>query len=498
MGVLGGAAGLVLSIGICRWVSSLLESKLAAFGLGAEYLFLDLNPSLTVFAFTAALSIVAGSLVGLTPARITTRGSGFAAVMNQDSAAVAGGRGRFRDLLIAAQIAVCLALLVVAGLLGRGVIAASRTSPGFETERCFVVSLPDEALGKTQADRDLRLTEIVRRLRDTPQIREVAQAEHPPMMGHSTVSFEPVGGRIGFDSSDSISLFNTVSPAYFGTLGIPVELGRIFSQQEADQDAPVVVISEETAARFWPGEDPLAKRISTVKQMRPKRLGNRSFTVVGVVKGVRSTNLSRVDPSYIYFTPGGSYADASTLLVRADLPGRSAIPLVREAVGAVSPYLATEVSTINVESGPVLLQRLMTQAPAAVAAMLGGLALLLAAIGIYGVVSCLVSQRTREIGMRVALGASRGTVMQLVFRQALRPVLWGVPIGIAGSAAVASLLSKTVAQIEVPDLLFGVSPWSPITLIAVIAFLTLVVLAASWLPARRATRIDPATALRYE
>src|SRR5262249_1390402 len=149
---------------------------------------------------------------------------------------------------------------------------------------------------------------------------------------------------------------------------------------------------------------------------------------------------------------------------------------------------------INVESGPVLLQRLMTQAPAAVAAMLGGLALLLAAVGIYGVVSCLVSQRTREIGVRVALGATRPEVMALGFRHALRPVLWGVPLGIAASVAFASLLSASLVQIETPDLLFGGSPWSPLLLIAVITVLALVVLAASWLPARRATRIDPATA----
>jgi predicted permease len=497
MGLLGGMAGLLISAIICRFVLSLLESKLATFGTGAEYVFLDLAPSLKVFGFTAALSILAGIIVGLAPARIATRND-VASAMKQEIAGVAGRRAWFRDLLIAAQIAACLALLVAAGLLGRGVVAAGRTDPGFETSKTFVISFPPEALGKTQAERDQRLADVVRRLREIPRIRAVALAEHPPMMGHSTAPFEPVGSRVTLESRDSMSLFNTVSPDYFVTLGIPVVLGRCFSQQESDQDAPVVMISSETAARFWPGEDPLGKRISVLNEFHVKRLAGRSFTVIGVLKGIRSTNLSRVDPSYIYFTPGGSSAAASTLLVRADTAGNGVISIVRDAVAAVSPTLGLQMTAVNIESGPVLLQRLMTEAPAAVAGALGMLALLLAVVGIYGVVSCLVNQRTREVGVRVALGAGRGRVMALIFRQAVKPVLWGVPVGIAASAVLASLLSKIIVSIETPDLLFGANPWNPATLIAVIGLLVVIVLGASWLPALRATRVDPAIALRYE
>jgi len=295
-----------------------------------------------------------------------------------------------------------------------------------------------------------------------------------------------------------MSLFNAVSPDYFETLGIPVVLGRCFSQQEADQDAPVVMISAESAQRFWPGENPLGKRISALKELNVKRLAGRSFTIIGVVKGVRSTNLSRVDPSYIYFTQGESSAGNAALLVRADTGGDTVVPIVRDAVAGVSPSLAMQMIAINIESGPVLVQRLMTEAPAAVAGALGMLALVLAAVVIYGVVSCLVSQRTRELGVRVALGAGRGRVIALIFRQALKPVSWGVPVGIAASAALAELLSRIVVSIETPDLLFGANPWNPVTLIAVIAFLVVIVLGASWLPALRATRIDPAIALRYE
>jgi predicted permease len=497
MGILGGAAGLLVSAAICRFLTSLLESKLVTLGTGVDYLFLDLAPSLKVFGFTAGLSLVAGIIVGLAPARIAIQND-VARAMKQEIAVASGGRGWFRDLLIAAQIAACLALLVAAGLFARGVVAAAKTNPGFETERTLMISFPPEALGKSQGERDLRLADVVRTVRQIPRIRSVALAEHPPMMGHSTAPFEPVGSRVTLESRDAMSLFNIVSPDYFETLGIPVVLGRGFSQQEADQDAPVVMISAETAARFWPGEDPLGKRISVVKELNVKRIAGRSFTVIGVVRGVRSTNLSRVDPSYIYFTPGGSSAAASNLLVRADIAGNSVIPIARDAVSGVSPSLGMQMMAMNIESGPVLLQRLMTEAPAIVAAALGMLALLLATVGIYGVVSCLVSQRTRELGVRVALGASGGRVMALILGQALRPVFLGAPVGIAASAVLASVLSKIIGSIEAPDLLFGANPWSPLTLIAVIGFLVVIVLGASWLPALRATRVDPAIALRYE
>jgi putative ABC transport system permease protein len=419
-----------------------------------------------------------------------------ASAMKQETAVSLGGRGRFRDVLIAAQIAVCLVLLVGAGLLGRGVLQASHADPGFETKRVFMMYIPDAALGSTQAQRDTRMSEVARRLREVPQLTEISLARTPPMMGHGTANFEPIGSRVSMQSAESRAFFNMISPRYFETLGIPVLRGRAFTPQDVDQDAAVTVISEATAQRYWPGEEPLGKRISVWKGLRPQRISGRTYTVIGVVKSVRSTNLSKVDPGYIYFP--GSYAEAPLFLVRTDLPSRAAMPLMRDAAAGTDRALGSQIMLMNVEAGPVQLQRLMTEAPALVAAVLGGLGMLLAAVGIYGVVAYLVSQRTREIGVRVALGASRGDVMSLVFRQALKPVMWGVPVGLAGSAMLSVLLSKMVVMAENPDPLFGANPWSPSTFVGVLAFLVLIVWVASWMPARRATRIDPAVALRYE
>ncbi len=164
----------------------------------------------------------------------------------------------------------------------------------------------------------------------------------------------------------------------------------------------------------------------------------------------------------------------------------------------MDPVLANQLLFMNVESGPVQLQRWMTQAPALVAAVLGGLGLLLASVGIYGVVAYLVSQRTREIGLRMALGAGRWAVVTLVFQQSLKPLLWGIPAGLAGLAGVSALLGKMIVDTTSPDLLFGVNPWSPVVLGATILFLILIIWSASWLPARRAMRIDPAEALREQ
>jgi putative ABC transport system permease protein len=358
------------------------------------------------------------------------------------------------------------------------------------------MDMPDAALGSTPSGRAERMADTVQKLRETRQIQSVALSFAAPLLGHATGPFQPLGSRVSIQSPEAHSLFNLVSPEYFQTVGIPLVRGRPFSRQEDEQNAPVVVISERAAQRFWPAEEPLGKHISVLRGFRPSGIAGRTFTVVGVAKSVRSTVLSKVDPAYIYFT--GRYADHPMLLLRTSASAEIAAPIIREVLHSIDRTLATQMMLLNVESGPVQLQRLITEAPAILAAVLGGLGLLLATVGIYGVVAYMVSQRTREIGVRIALGASRANVLGLVFRQALKPVMWGIPIGLAGSAALSVLLGKMVAITESPDLLFGVNPWSPVTFAGVLLIVVFIVLLASWMPARRAMRIQPATSLRYE
>jgi len=495
LGLLGGAGGLAISIVLCRYLANTLATELAIFGTGADSLFVDASPSLAVFAYTALVSIAAGVLVGLVPARLAARRDANSAI-KQETSEQLGGRSRMRSFLIAAQIAACVTLLVGAGLLGRGFLASAHVETGLDVEHSIIAMLPQAALGNNPQQRAARVAEVMRRLEAIPQICAAGRAFQLPMMGHSTAPFQPAGGSIRFESPEARSLFNNVSPGYFDALGIPLLRGRSFTQPEVDQHAAVAVVSEATAKRFWPGEDPLGKRLETPRGLRFGHIDGRTFTIIGVAKSVRSTNLSKVDDGYVYFP--GSYDDAPVLLVRGSGLPATTIPLIRDAVMGVDRQSALQMTVIGIESGPIRLQRLMTEAPALVAAVLGLLALALAAVGIYGVVSYLVAQRTREIGVRMALGASKRQVLSLVFLEALRPVMWGVPFGLAGSAALSAVLSSMTVMVENPDPLFGVNPWSPETLIGVVGFLVFIVWLASWIPARRAMRVDPAAALRSE
>lgn len=488
IGLMGGAVGFLFSVVICKGLEVAFEAKLAEIAPGAEFLFVRLSPSTSIFAYAVVFSMLTGVLVGLAPARQAMRVD-VASAMKQEAAMAPGRRSRFRDLLIAGQIAACLPLLVAACWLGQGVLKASRVDPGFETKTVFFISLPPRALGNSPGQRDLKLAEVLQTLEAAPQIRAVSRALLSPMLGHNTNYFEPVGSRVTRWSPEARSLYNFVSHRYFETLGIPVLLGRVFTRQEVDRDAPVVVISEQSAQRYWPGEDPLGKQL--------KNAAGRSFTVIGVVKGVRNTNLSKVDPAYLYF-PGSNATNARLLLVRVDGPEKATVALLHDVMNRIDRSLAMHMLVLNLETGPVELQRLMTETPAVVAAVLGGLGLLLSVLGIYGVVSYLVNQRTHEMGLRLALGADQKSVIALIFREALKPVFWGLPVGLAGAAAVAELLRALVVQEENPDLLFGVNPWNPVWFAGVFLFLVATVLLASWPPARRAARTDPAVTLRYE
>ena len=488
-GLLGGVVGFVFSTAICRFLSATLETRLASFGVGAEYLFIDLQPDSTVLLYAAALSVLTGILVGLGPARHALRAD-LGSIMKQETAAGLGGRGRLRNLMIGAQVAACLTLLMGAGLLWRGVRAAARVDPGFETRKVYVVAIPPDAMGRTATEQALSRDRVQRALRSAPQFQSVAMTMNPPLLGHMTMRVRTS------DSRDAPSLWNEVSPEFFETLGIPVMRGRTFTRQEAESHAQVVMVSENGARMMWPGQDPIGQHISTPARMFASGLANKTFTVVGVAKNVRGTHLSKVDESYLYFPAGND--TGRLFLVRSNVSDRDTIPAIRAALMSVDRSLGLQAMSIQVENGPVLIQRMMTEAPATVAAALGGLGLLLAVVGIYGVVAFLVAQRTREIGLRVALGAGGADVARLILTQSLKPVLWGTVVGLGASSAVSVLLRRLVVAPDAPDLLFGVNAWDPATFAMVPVLLTSVVLMATVPALLRATKVDPAVALRWE
>ena len=289
------------------------------------------------------------------------------------------------------------------------------------------------------------------------------------------------------------TLASYAGEGYLETVGIPLVHGRDFSKAELDRSAPVAVISEAAARRYWPAADPVGQRFQLDMDFRGTMA---EFEVVGVAKDVRYSSLTRIDMAHVYLPPKPGDVQATLLRTRGD--ARQALSDLRAAVRAVDADLLPSLSVIGLEAGPLRFQRLQSEACTAFAAALAVLALLLAGVGIYGVMVYLVSQRTREIGIRMALGAAAGEVVRGVVLGGLRPVFVGMAVGIGAAAAASALLHSTLSFPESADLLYGVSFYDPMTFLGLSAFLLAVAALASAVPARRAVKVDPMVALRYE
>jgi putative ABC transport system permease protein len=288
--------------------------------------------------------------------------------------------------------------------------------------------------------------------------------------------------------------YSFVTPNYFETLSIPIVRGRTFTPQEADGQFPVVVISEATAHRFWPNEDAIGKFLKIGLEK-----GNMSFpgendpfvassVVIGVARDVRSMDLRRIDESYLYIPLSQTRQWTSTFLVSSDSSLTPLLAAIGQKVRLADvnlPVIAAPLNTM-VSMDPYFV---VSRIGGVLASIVGALGLLLACLGVYGMVSYSVAQRTREIGIRMALGAQSTQVLRLVVSEGFRPILVGIVLGVLASAGVSRALAAT---------LFGLSPLDPVSFVGVSLLLIAIALLATWLPARRATEVDPMVALRYE
>ena len=359
--------------------------------------------------------------------------------------------------------------------------------------------LESKQLGYSQE----RLLQLNRRLMEKiaslPGVTEVTEASRAPVPADNRVvqvttdEAKPQLDREGEGQRPAVG-YSYVLQNYFETLGIPVVSGRSFTAQEADAEAPVVIISEATARRFWPGQDPIGKRlvIGSVNA-HPPFAGERvpfspSSEVIGVVRDVRSLFLSKVDDSYIYLPLSESRQWASTLLVRTSGSAPSLLPGLGSTVRRVDANLPVVAAPLDwmVSFDPYFV---ISRVGGILSSIVGMLGLFLACLGVYGMAGYSVVERTREIGIRIALGAQREQVLGLVLRETARPMLFGTVIGIAVSAAISRLLSS---------MLFGLNPRDAISFASVSLLLVAVALCAGYLPARRAMRVDPMVALRSE
>jgi predicted permease len=477
LALLGGIAGLALANWTARLLWVWMMDQLAGHFLPGGDFTADFSPDWRVLAYALAVSAVTGVVFGLSPALRLTRSARLVQAGKQTQR-----KSRLRSALVGVQVAVSMMLLVTGGLLARGLVRSRVAEPGYETRALYRL---DADFGTDRPKAAERQQRLIERLRGLPGVAGAA-AGTMPLGGTWTPPI--VAGEMRDRTLASIA-----TGPYFDTMGISLVHGRIFTAMEAERSMPVAIISEATAHKFWPIEDPIGKRFQLDVNFRGV-MGE--FTVIGVAKDVRFANLTRVDPAHVYLTPrAGDFVEA---LVRTQGEPRIAMAAIREAVREVDPGLMSSLSTRSIEETNVWLQKFSAQAAALATLSLAALALLLSGVGIYGVMSFLVSQRTREIGVRMAMGASSGDVVWEVMRDGLRPVMVGIAVGVAGGAAVSAVLHATLRFPGSMDFLYGVSFYDPLTFTGLSAFVLGVAALASAGPARKAARVDPAVALRWE
>jgi predicted permease len=479
MALLGGAAGLVLS-------AAIVDGLLALQPQGVPRL-AEVGVNRTVVAFAAALSLLTTVLFGAFPALQTSRRAAAPALRQGSRGILPGGRGGLRGGLVVGQIALAMVLVAGAALLLRSFALLRRVDPGFRADGAlaFRVSLPESAYPD-----DARLLsfhdELQRRLEALPGVRSVGAVAGLPLSGNRfNISFT-VEGRPEIPPAQQPTMeVRVATPGYFRTIGIPVRRGRGFTDADGPEAPQVVVLSESAVRRFFAGEEPIGKRIRLgFGRGRGRRAGGE---VVGVAGDVKETSLGAESPPEIYVPYAQFPIQSMDLVLRTGVPPRSLAAVAERVVHGLDAELpVAKVATLD-----EVLARSVSE-PRFYAVLLGsfaGTALFLAALGLFGVTSYAVTQRTRELAVRIALGAGRTEVLRMVLRDALLLGACGVAVGLAG----ALLLSRALSS-----LLYSLSPRDPLTLGGVALLLLATTLVAGYVPARRATRVDPAAALRAE
>ena len=473
------AIAAVAGVLLTKWLAAVLVAIIPKIPVPVA---LDVQVDWRVAAFASLLTLGAALLSGMAPALQATRPDLVPALKADGFGSGSGSRLRLRNMFVIGQVTMSIMLVIIAGLFLRALRHAADIQPGFDERHVDVVQLDLSLGGYKEAAARAFVHDLLARTRALPGVESATLGVDLPLDG----------GRMGFGrirvpgkrpaQGDAFPAdWNVVEPEYFKTMKLPLLRGRDFTDADTTASQPVAIVNETLANAIWPGQDAIGKQI-TVDD------GNGSpqqVTIVGIAFNARLIWLTGNVDSYIYVPFGQRYISRVSLLVRNT--GRSSIPDVRQLMRSMNPNLPiTEAMPLsNVTAIGLVPQRVV----AAVAGTLGLVGLLLAAIGIYGVTAYAVSRRTREIGIRIALGADERAVMRLILRQGLMLAGIGVAIGIVIAAAGSKLLES---------LLFGVGGLDPVTFTGASVLFTLVTLVATYIPARRAISVDPLSALRAE
>jgi len=476
LALLGGAAGLMLAL----WGTELLMTFKPPVPIPLE---INLPVDWRVIGFLSGLSLLTGIVFGLVPALAASRPEVVSALKDDSNAS--GSRGRLRGALVIVQVAVSALLLICAGLFLRSLQNASSIDPGFDADNLLAMSMDLQLQGYDETRGQQFSVQLLERVRALPGVVSASLTETLPLGfgGRSGITIEGYNAQQGEDMEVHNS---TVAPGYFETLRIAMQQGRTFDAQDQSTAPGAVIVNEAFARRYWPGRNALGKRI----QMGSVREGTNDapyLTVVGITKDGKYNSLGEDATPFFYRPATQAYVSTPTLLVRTQGNPANALATVRSAVESLDKNLPLyDVKTMRQHLGLALLPARLA---GSVLGIFGLLALLLAAAGLYGVMANVVAGRTREIGIRMALGANPLAVMRLILQQGMRLVLIGLSIGLAAALAITHLLKS---------LLFGVGTTDPITFVGIAVLLTIVALLACYIPARRATKVDPMIALRCE
>jgi putative ABC transport system permease protein len=434
-----------------------------------------------VLAFSLVLSVVTGVVFGLVPA-LQTSATNLHGALKEGRGTASGSGGRARQAMVIAEVAVALMLVTGAGLLIKSFTSLLRVNPGFDAHgvMTFPVSLPT-AKYATLSQRAEFFRQALERIGTVNTVESAGVVSYMPMTGAARYVYFCAEGQVcqGIGKDPLISM-KQVSPGYFSAMRIPVLRGRVFTGQDITGAPPVVIINQTVAEKFFPQQDPIGKTLQNSRDRIP-------LQIVGVVSDVKINSLAapKFEEMYIPYTQ--SPWMAMTFVVRSASASQPLVAAVREQIRSIDPDLPVD--------GVQSLDRLVSDSVGQPRLLMGlvvafaGLAMLLAAIGIYGVMAYSVSQRLREMGIRMALGAAPRDILRLVVNQGMRMVLAGIAIGFVASLWLSKFLASE---------LFATQPKDPLTFSLVALALATVALAACWIPARRAMRVDPMVALRYE
>ena len=480
--VLSGA-GAILGVFFARWGSALLVRFVST---DQNQVFLDLKMDGRILAFTIAISVLCGLLFGILPAFRATRVSASSA-MKEGQSQGAGGRSQsaLARWIVAVQVALSLILLVGTGLFVRTFANLMTVDPGFDRNNVLLIDTNVHSAGLPEPALAPLYGQMLAKLQALPGVVSASQCLLYPLDSGdewtsevSVPGYQPPSGVVPGVYS------NWVTPGYFSTMRTPLLEGRVFAARDSANSTPVVVINQLLAKTYFRGQDPVGKHI----RLGGPEIGDKPLEIIGVVQNAKRDSLDQdfLSTAYVPLAQIHNLREDTTFEIRTATTPGALIPAVRDAMASVNKSASVQFTTLKQQADDSVLQEHLM---AVLSGFFGGLALLLTAIGLYGVMAYVVTQRTHEIGTRMALGAQQTSILRLVMRDAAIVLLVGIAAGLLGSIWITRL---------VKGLLFGLTPNDPVTMALAIVALVVVALVATYIPARRAMKVDPMVALRYE